>query len=233
MATKRKTKTKRAAPTAAKPRKARKRKTAKPRKRATASSGGSSKRGSRRPLQLVLRIEDTPINSPSLARLNDSQRVDLAAMSSRRTFSTRPAWAVDDAAWRRAIRTVTPHWARLRNPWPTVAWVYLHSGGTVATDGRRGLTERDRERDEQPPRRRPAGRARPESSQRAHYGDPELDDVEPVRVERVRVDETGIDDNGQYRGRGTWWRVWNSSLDSVVRAASAVAARAIVTGRAH
>lgn len=239
MATKRKSKTKAAAapaaPTRRKPAKARKRKSAPKRKRAAAATG-SAKR-TRRPLQLVLRVEDVPINSPSLSRLSDSQRVDLAAMSAKRTFSTRPAWVLDDAAWRRAIRTVGPHWARLRHPWPTVAWVYLHSDGPVASDGRRGLTERETD---QPRRRARAARPAFVTGQAAmaranlggSYDDTEETQPVPVRVERLRVDETGIDDAGNYRGRGLWWRVWNASMDSIVRAASASAARAIVTGRA-
>jgi hypothetical protein len=237
MATKRKSTTKKAAAPEQKPRKPRKRKAAKKRrKRAAASSSsgtssGSSKRRSRKPLQLVLRVEDVAINSAALQRLSDAQRVDLAAMDPRkRTFATRPAWAADDAAWRRAVRLVSPHWSRLRNPWPTVAWVYLHSGGAVA-EGRRGFAAKA---DDEEPKRRSSARARTTTrSTQTSYADGD-DEAQPVRVERVAVDETGIDEFGTYRGRGgLWWRVWNASIDSIVRAASAAAARAIVTGRSN
>ncbi|HET8939213.1 MAG TPA: hypothetical protein VFN67_37470 [Polyangiales bacterium] len=241
MATKRKsTTTKKAAAPEQKPKpKRRKRKKAAKRKRAASSSrssgtsSGSSKRRTRKPLQLVLRVEDVAINSPALQRLSDAQRVDLAAMDSRkRTFATRPAWAADDAAWRRAVRLVAPHWQRLRNPWPTVAWVYLHSGGAVA-EGRRGLAARE---DDAPAAARSGRRsARARATTRSTHEDyNEAEEAaprtQPVRVEQLHVDETGIDQHGQYRGRGLWWRVWNASLDSVVRATSAAAARKLVTG---
>lgn len=230
MATKRKKKQPEAeAPKRARPSKrAKKRKAA---KRRPARSAGAKR--TKRPLQLVLSIADIPINSPALAPLSDAQRVDLAAMDPRKTLSTRPAWAADETAWRKAVRVVGPHWKRLRHPWPVVAWAYLRMDGAVSHA--RGLEGSDRERDEQPRgKRRAAARApAPRSSSRAQYADELLDDAEPVRVERLPVDATGIDNNGNYRGQGIWWRVWNASLDSVVRAATASAARAIVTGRAH
>ncbi|HEX6290289.1 MAG TPA: hypothetical protein VFZ66_13940 [Herpetosiphonaceae bacterium] len=236
MATKRKQSTKKAAAAPEqKPKRRKRKKAAKRRKRAASSSsssasGGSSKRRGRKPLQLVLRVEDVAINSAALQRLSDAQRVDLAAMDPRkRTFATRPAWAADDAAWRRAVRLVSPHWSRLRNPWPTVAWVYLHSGGAVA-EGRRGLAARE---DDAPPARGARARARA-TTRSTHDAYNDAEDAAPrgqtVRVEQLHVDETGIDQNGQYRGRGLWWRVWNASLDSVVRATSAAAARKLVTG---
>lgn len=227
MATKRKkTKQEPEAPKRARPRKrAKKRKAA---KRRTARSAGTKR--TRRPLQLVLSVQDIPINSPALAPLSDAQRVDLAAMDSRKTLSTRPAWAADETLWRKAVRVVGPHWKRLRHPWPVVAWAYLRLDGAVSHA--RGLEGSERDREEQPRGKRRAAARAPRSS-RAQYADDLLDDTEPVRVERLRVDAAGVDDNGNYRGQGIWWRVWNASLDSVVRAATASAARAIVTGRAH
>lgn len=225
MATKRKkTKQEPEAPKRARPRKrAKKRKAA---KRRTARSAGTKR--TRRPLQLVLSVQDIPINSPALVPLSDAQRVDLAAMDSRKTLSTRPAWAADETTWRKAVRVVGPHWKRLRHPWPVVAWAYLRMDGAVSHA--RGLEGSDRDREEQPRsgKRRAPARAR---SSRAQYGDEDLDDAQPVRVERLRVDATGIDESGEYRGQGIWWRVWNASIDSVVRAATAAAARAIVIGR--
>ncbi len=218
------------APKRAKPRKrkAAKRKAAKKRRSSAARSTGSKR--TRRPLQLVLSIADIAINSPALAPLSDAQRVDLAAMDSRKTLSTRPAWATDETLWRKAVRVVSPHWKRLRHPWPVVAWAYLRMDGAVGHA--RGL---DSTRDDDAPRgkRRAAARAPRSTTTRSQYGDDDLDDAQPVRVERLRVDATGIDESGEYRGQGIWWRVWNASIDSVVRAATATAARAIVTGRAH
>lgn len=236
MASKRKTtKTRaprKAAASEAPKRKRRKRKASKriARKRSpAAASGGVSKR-TRRPMQLVLRVEDVAVNSPSLGRLTDSQRLDLATMPEQRTLSKRPAWATDESIWRHAVRVVTPHWRKLRHPWPTVAWVYLRMDGPVGSG--RGLADKRRDEDEESPRpRRAAARARANtSSTRAAYNGSD-DDDQRVRVEQVRVDETGIDEDGNYRGRGLWWRVVSAGLDSVVRAASAAAARALVMGR--
>lgn len=212
-------------------RKPRKRKAAT--KRAASGAFTSSKR-TRKPMQLVLKIEDVPINSPALRRLTDSQRVDLAAMDARRrTLATRPAWALDESIWRRAVRTVSPNWTKLRNPWPTVAWVYLHIDGPVG-EGRRGLLERD----QNSAGSRSSKKHNPNTKriQQSFSSEHEEADDEPqsapsrseqLNVERVHVDETGVDESGNYRGRGTWWRVFNASLDSVVRAASSGAARAI------
>ena len=210
------------------PKRARKRTT----KRKAAQRRTRSAGPKRRPLQLVLSVQDIPINSASLAPLSDAQRVDLAAMDPRKTLSTRPAWAADEDSWRKAVRVVAPHWKRLRHPWPVVAWAYLRLDGAVGNArGFEGSGSDSTER-----RKRGAARVRSRStSQREQYSDDIDDDggAQPVRIERLRVDATGIDDQGNYRGQGIWWRVWNASMDSVVRAATAAAARAIVTGRAH
>jgi hypothetical protein len=233
MATKRKKKRAEATAPAAAPRK-RKRKAARSRKRRS-PIGSTAKRGAKKkPLMLVLRVEDVPINSAALARLSDAQRVDLASINPRKSFAARPAWATDEQLWRKAIRTVGPHWQRLSHPWPTVAWVYLRMDGPVGQA--RGIALRETERAARGGRKQALSTShrRPTQSTRSQYGDDELDDAEPVRVERLRVDETGIDEFGTFRGRGgIWWRVWNASMDSVVRAATAAAARAVVTGRAH
>lgn len=203
-----------------KPRKKRKRKASK-RKAKASSSGAPKKKRGRKPLQLLLRVEDTPINSPALSKLSDGQRVDLAAMSSKRSFSTRPAWATNEQTWRKSIRLVSPQWKRLSNPWATVARVYILLDGSIGHG--RGHVEREREQPKQRGRRS-------SSNASARQAEPE-DDGGRVHVERVNVDEAGVDDEGHYRGRGIWWRVWDASIDSVVRAATAAAARAIVMGR--
>lgn len=210
-----------------KPRKKRKRKAAKRSKRkAGSSSSAPKKKRGRKPLQLLLRVEDTAINSPSLSKLSDGQRVDLAAMNPKRSFTTRPAWATDEATWRKSIRLVSPKWKHLSNPWATVARVYLLLEGPIGHG--RGHVEREHEREA--PKQRARRTSSASSSSSAHEYD-QGDGGDRVHVERLKVDETGIDQDGEFRGRGIWWRVWNASIDGVVSAATGAAARAMVMGR--
>lgn len=179
------------------------------RARAAVQNAPRKKRGV---LSVTVQVPDVGIADPELEGLTDRNRIELGSLGTRFRATTRPAWAVDELAWKKALRQLRPYWSRYEQPYAATAFVYLRTGGAVGS--RREPEPSDAERE---PRARP--RARGESA-------------DPVQVERVQLDELGYDSGGSYYGRqdGPIWRVFNASVDSVVRAATAAAARALVLG---
>lgn len=183
------------------------------------SSGGSS----RRVLAVTVHVPDIRADSSELRGLTADQRLQLVTMGPKYRPAVSPSWVGDDALWKAAVRHVhRNNWKRYDHPYAVVALTYQRMGGSFERErhepSARELSHSNATAQRQPPRRQQA----------AEGG-------EPAQVSQVRLDELGYDSQGQYWGRegGPVWRVFTSSIDSVVRAASAAAARALVLGTAR
>ena len=73
------------------------------------------------------------IDGTELEGITTSQRLELAAMGSKRKPGVVPSFIADADTWARAVRSIHSHWDRYAYPYAAALWVYQRLGGTLST----------------------------------------------------------------------------------------------------